>query len=604
MPDTTDIQQIAISSHMTNTTTTTNSRKTSLFRPEEESSSNNDSLCAPNCDGEPKRGRTATETTMVSAASDDVSTANVVALTAVEEEDDNEESSTIHRFFFHFIRCSSPYNGNSDAKGFALDTSTRGVISVGGLFLITALLRLAEDAAGCDTFLVSNTDECTNEIYGMRPSSLITAVQVAVAVLSSLCMPIIGAIIDHTQYRRLIGRLTALLLLGFNIAFVFLNANNWFAFLLLLIPFLFTFSVHSTATFAYFPELTNNEQTLYKYSASFTVIQFLSMLFVLAIVVSSINVIGIQNDVVATAHFSQLIVVAWSTIFFGVAWFLYFSPKPTFADIPPGSTLVTAGFRKLLNTLGKIQNYFPAIQWYLVMIACVNAALPTVTTVVVTVMAGIMNFTPSEVGIATMIVLLSTIPGSWIAVQMARLVNPKRSLQLSLLLWIISINSAALILRGPEHKTAAYLFAVLLGINTGWFDPSERGFYVLMIPKNQDAELMGIYLSSCQIIGWLPPLIFTVMNQAGISLLVNLATLSLYFLLGLLSLSFLVPSYEESVNQARVYERALDESNAVEIFDGTTIEDVNRTDEHVEEFVSIGNIHVVDITPTTRNVSE
>jgi len=94
------------------------------------------------------------------------------------------------------------------------------------------------------------------------------------------------------------------------------------------------------------------------------------------------------------------------------------------------------------------------------------------------------------------------------------------------------------------------------------------------------------------------------MNQAGISLLVNLATLSLYFLLGLLSLSFLVPSYEESVNQARVYERALDESNAVEIFDGTTIEDVNRTDEHVEEFVSIGNIHVVDITPTTRNVSE
>jgi UMF1 family MFS transporter len=94
----------------------------------------------------------------------------------------------------------------------------------------------------------------------------------------------------------------------------------------------------------------------------------------------------------------------------------------------------------------------------------------------------------------------------------------------------------------------------LLGINTGWFDPSERGFYVIIIPKNQDAEFMGIYISACQIIGWLPPLVFTAMNQAGIPSSIGLATLSLYILLGLLALSFGVPSYEESMNQAREQE--------------------------------------------------
>lgn len=457
--------------------------------------------------------------------------------------------------------CRTPYNGNMDAIGFAFDTSTRGVIIIGGLFLVTALLYLAEDAAGCHdaAYLSSQTDssngECSKEINGWKPSSLTTSIQSIVAVISAVCMPLVGAVIDHTTHRRLVGQLTAVLLVAFNVVYIFLDRTNWFTLLLLLIPFLFTYSVHSTATFAYFPELTEDDaRTLYRYSASFTVIQFLSMILVIAIVVSSINMMGMQDDNVATAHFSQIIVVAWSSVFFGIAWTFCFSKKPTFSDVPEGSTLLTAGFKKLSKTLRKICLNYPAIKWYLAMIACVNSALPTVSTVVITILAGKMNFTPTEVGTATIIVLFSTIPGSFIAVKMASLVNPKRSLQLSLALWIVSIIAAALVLQGPENKSAAYFFSVLLGINTGWFDPSERGFYVMIIPKNQDAEFMGIYISACQIIGWLPPLVFTAMNQAGIPSSISLATLSLYIILGLLALSFCVPTYEESMNQARQQE--------------------------------------------------
>lgn len=508
--------------------------------------------------GEPPRDRTITETTVASAVSSSSDNKETTDVGARSTEVDQETPAALS-FYQRIVAtiCRKPYNGNRDAIGFAFDTSTRGVILIGGLFLVTALLYLAEDAAGCHDAAYlslgsSSSGECTRQIYGFRPSSLTTSVQSIVAVISSICMPLVGAVIDHTSHRRLVGQLTAVLLVGFNIVYVFLGETNWFPLLLLLIPFLFTYSVHSTATFAYFPELIeNDERTLYRYSASFTVIQFLSMILVLITVVSSINLLGIQDNDVATAHLSQLIVVAWSTVFFGIAWILCFSKKPTFSEIPEGSTLATAGFKKLSKTLAKICLNYPAIKWYLVMIACVNSALPTVSTVVVTILAGKMKFTPTEVGIATMVVLLSTIPGTFIAVQMASLVNPKRSLQLSLVFWIVSIIAAALALQGPENKTAAYFFAVLLGLNTGWFDPSERGFYVMIIPKNQDAEFMGIYISACQIVGWLPPLIFTAMNQAGISTSVSLATLSLYILLGLSALTCFVPSYEESMRQAQ-----------------------------------------------------
>lgn len=43
--------------------------------------------------------------------------------------------------------CDKFYSGNRDAMGFALDSVPRGVTIVGGLFLLTALLRLAKEVS-------------------------------------------------------------------------------------------------------------------------------------------------------------------------------------------------------------------------------------------------------------------------------------------------------------------------------------------------------------------------------------------------------------------------------------------------------------------------
>jgi hypothetical protein len=41
--------------------------------------------------------------------------------------------------------------------------------------------------------------------------------------------------------------------------------------------------------------------------------------------------------------------------------------------------------------------------------------------------------------------------------------------------------------------------------------------FVTLIPKGQETEMMGIFLFTGQILGWLPPLIATLMIEAGIN---------------------------------------------------------------------------------------
>ena len=449
--------------------------------------------------------------------------------------------------------CAKPllfYNGNKDAIGFACDQSTHGVIGVGAVFLVTALIQLAEEAAGCTPAEENAEGGCTKLVYGMRPTSMLTSIQTVAIAISAVCMPLVGALIDYTKHRRLVGRLSAYLLVSFAIVNIFIGSKTWFALFLLLIPFVFTSMIHATASFAYFPELSNDAKTIHRYASSFTAVEFTSMVLVLVLIMVLTSFIGIQNDAIATARLSQIVVVIWSVIFFGIAWHSMFSKKPALTAVPEGSTLVTAGFRKLCVTLRKIYTHYPAIKWYLMVIAFANSALLTVKTVFVTFMGSVLNLTTTETGITLLIVLFSCVPGSWISVKMQRLVNPKRSLQLVLLLWIFWVLAAAAFLREPGKTFVTYIFGAFMGIIMGWFYPTERGIYAMMIPKNRDAEFMGIYIFASNIIGFFPPLIFSVMNEGGVPLAVNLATLGIYFLIGLLALSIFLPSYEESLSQA------------------------------------------------------
>lgn len=76
----------------------------------------------------------------------------------------------------------------------------------------------------------------------------------------------------------------------------------------------------------------------------------------------------------------------------------------------------------------------------------------------------------------------------------------------------------------------------------------ERYLVCNIIPKGQDAELMGMYLFAGQCLAWLPPLVFTAMNEAGVSIRVNMLSLVLFWII---AVSFLqcMGSYTSVVSE-------------------------------------------------------
>lgn len=105
------------------------------------------------------------------------------------------------------------------------------------------------------------------------------------------------------------------------------------------------------------------------------------------------------------------------------------------------------------------------------------------------------------------------------------------------------------VLRGPNDKHLAVIFGILWGSALGWLQPQHTTAYVPIIPRGQEAELMGIYLFSGQFLSWLPPTVFTVMNELQIPMSYGLGSLSVFFALALLVLSRM-GRYEDAIAAA------------------------------------------------------
>ena len=80
------------------------------------------------------------------------------------------------------------------------------------VFLSRSLIKLAENEAlqSCeDEGIVA--DDCELTVYGFRPSSLVTNIAVIAGLLAAFLLPIVGAIVDYTDHRKLVGGISAAL---------------------------------------------------------------------------------------------------------------------------------------------------------------------------------------------------------------------------------------------------------------------------------------------------------------------------------------------------------------------------------------------------------
>ena len=466
----------------------------------------------------------------------------------------NNEQNALPRWYPRWWKSGNPvYHGNVEAFGWAIDSVARSVQLIGaGAFLATALLKLAKESVGCETEIPEGENkppECNERVYGLfRPSSLLTTYTMIVGVVSAALLPFMGAIVDYTPYRLQAGRWLSVVFCVMLFPQIFLNDNTWFAVALLQIGVAFSGWAQTMVTYAYLPELSGSQKRLNEYTQSFTIISFTSMLLYLTLIVGVSYSLDLGD--VDTARVGQTVSFVISCALLYVSWFRLFKARPAAHSLPEGTTLWTAGFVQVYRTVKRISRSYKSLMWFYLSVAFIDAGVNSLVTITITYLTDTLLFTSEENGITIICVLLGSIPGGLIAGKSSHWkLNPIQSSILATSILLLNTIAAASFLHGPGQQLETYLIAGIWGLGSGWKWTIDRLLASTLIPMGQDAELMGLYLFSGQILTWLPPLLFTILNELGVSQQVGIGSMFFWFLLGLAALC-MMGDYRSAVIEA------------------------------------------------------
>jgi Vacuole effluxer Atg22 like len=304
---------------------------------------------------------------------------------------------------------SAPKKYVNEATGWAMDSAARGPMNQIGSFVGSAVIQMAVASAGCE-----NANNCS-VAGGIKPSSLLTLMSAVVGVVAAVLMPIAGAVIDHTRHRKLVASASAFCVVLFTGMQIAMSPSklNWLYVLILDGLQAFSLLVHTNALFAYLPELTLAQSSLPVYTSHFNIRQFLAQLSLSIIVIVAGSVWAghewrtpLQNSV-ATAQLAVCVAFTYGVLFFGYSWTFLFRKRPALSTVPPGSNLVTTGFKQVANTSKKIWSDYRALRWFMFsLLWSPEAGAGVVQSIAVTFLVVTIKFTTVDIAIVSLIVMV------------------------------------------------------------------------------------------------------------------------------------------------------------------------------------------------------
>jgi MFS-type transporter involved in bile tolerance (Atg22 family) len=233
-----------------------------------------------------------------------------------------------------------------------------GVTVMSMVFFSSALISLAE-----------------NEYYdflGLKPSSLVTAIGTVSGILSAIMLPFMGAVVDGTPYRKTIGTVFTLILVGIQTIQIGTRQWNWMYMALLQAINGFVFQITTLAAYSYLPEMARDigERRMTKYSSKFFIMMFaLESLYL--IIVIGISIHFELNDA-ATGQVALAINLLLAGFCYYYGWYFFSSKEGNLNSFDEGDqeltniSLCKSGFQQVFRTAsGIFKHYASSLGWYL-----------------------------------------------------------------------------------------------------------------------------------------------------------------------------------------------------------------------------------------------
>ena len=421
------------------------------------------------------------------------------------------------------------------------------------IFLSSGLIYLASKEADClDPEDSEEVDgDCENRIHGMVPSSLITNIAVISGLASAFTMPLTGAIVDFTPYRKHIGLGSALLIAIIQAIQIGTNENTWFYMSILQAIAGWLTQIQVLSQYAYYPEVARQvgETKMNSIVNTWSVTQFITQEIFLVFIVG-IGFLFSFNSV-ESSQLSQLIQSCILFLTTYKSWGTTITNRPPANKLPEGSSILTQGFKQNWNTLWKVnRNYKRSIRWFLLAIVFAEAGATAIIPVTITFLTSELGYDGTEIGFTFVIAILFSIFGTFMGKFITNGLNPLQSWKLSNLAFGLATLIGSFVLTGDGAKFLGYVFGGVLGLLQGWFYPSENLFFSMILPNGQEAELTGFYVYCTQILVWFPPMVFSLLVENGIQQRYGMLSMMSFQLIAIAILQFGCAPWDELLQEA------------------------------------------------------
>ncbi|MFT7839114.1 MFS transporter [Saccharothrix sp. BKS2] len=415
--------------------------------------------------------------------------------------------------------------------------------SVALVFLSGYLTAVAEAAAKADTArngpracAESALRSCDISAFGLYfPAGSLWGYLLSVAtVVQVLVLPIMGAIADRTQNkRRMLG---ALAFAGSTatIALALVSGDNWHLGVALFILGNICYGASVVVYYAFLPEIADPDERD-GVSARGWAFGYLGGGIALGLHLA----LFIGHDAIGLSE-SAAVRVAF--VLSGL-WWAGFTLIPLARlkrhQAPHGSesgaSVITAGFAELRSTARQAR-MFPLTLAFLGTYLIYTDGIATVANV--SAQYGRDELLLDETVLITTILIVQFVAffGGVLHGRLARSWGAKRTIMVSLCVWIVVVGAAFFVQAGQQVQF--YVLAAGIGLVLGGTNALSRSLFSQMIPPGREAQYFSLYEVGERSTSWLGPLVFAGVGQATGSFRLAIISLVIFFVVGFVLLIF------------------------------------------------------------------
>mmetsp|Transcript_5273 Transcript_5273/g.11746 ORF Transcript_5273/g.11746 Transcript_5273/m.11746 type:complete len:446 (-) Transcript_5273:875-2212(-) len=325
------------------------------------------------------------------------------------------------------------------------------------------------------TVLCKESTSCN--VYGAKPTNIISLVATISGVTCAMLMPFIGAIVDYSTRRWEATAGTMALLVSTNLIQCFLSKGTWFP--LTIIQGTLgggAYMAHQVCLFAYIPELSRDPADVPNIMTSTKIYETVAILgfFVLGLglPLAILTGCGPDNEVTGAVIGQVLVVMIGAPL--STLGISMMRKRPALHKLAPGENLATIGILQVGRTFRTLRSKYPNLLGFFAGYTLWESATGAVTTI--TGQYVIEQLTGLSFTFVAVPMILCIIPGAMMALYIAKkqLLTSKQSVIAATVLFTFSILMVACFAHSPETATAIFPFVPFVGMANGWIYPAQR----------------------------------------------------------------------------------------------------------------------------------